>query len=190
MALYNIIKIFRYFGLLAAISGWITIFTSIYFNPWFVFVRDAFSDLGGQDANMPWIYNFGLMITGLIIILYSFSQLYDSMNRIEAYASGFTTLTGVFLILIGFFPSGTRLHIFVSTWFFIQGDLAILTWGIGLLYRGYRRLGLFFTLLGLVAPLIGFGLNWPSAATVEAFGVLVMDIWIIGMLRVHEILGV
>jgi len=31
-------------------------------------------------------------------------------------------------MLIGIFPSGTRPHTFVSTWFFIQGDLAIIIW--------------------------------------------------------------
>ena len=188
MKLSIVTKILRYFGFAAAISGWVVIFVSISFNPWFVFVRDAFSDLGGPDANMPWIYNYGLVFTGILIILYSFAQLGDSLNKIEAYASGYTTLMGIFLILIGIFPSGTRPHIFVSTWFFIQGDLAILTWGIGLLVRGWRRLGSTLVILSILSPIIGFGIEWPSAATVEAFGIIVLDIWIILMSRVHRIL--
>jgi len=188
MTVESIIKPLRYTGLIAALSGWITIFTAISVNPWFVFTRDAFSDLGAPDANMPWIYNYGLIITGLIIILYSIPQLYDSMNRIESFASAYTSVTGIFLILIGVFPSGTRPHVFVSTWFFIQGDLTILLWGIGLLIRGWKKLGLFFLLMSIIAGVIGFTVDWPSAATAEAFGVVVLDIWILGMLKVHKIL--
>jgi len=181
-------NILRFFGILAAILGWIVIFISISVNPWFIFIRDAFSDLGGPNANMPWIYNYGLIITGLIIFLYSFAQLSDSTNKVESFASGYTSLMGIFLMLIGIFPSGTRPHIFVSTWFFIQGDLSILTWGIGLVIRRWMKIGLIFIIIGIISPLIGFGVEWPSAATVEAFGIIILDIWIIGMLKVHRII--
>ena len=181
-------NLFRLFGLFAAISGWITIFVSISYNPWFVFTRDAFSDLGGERTLYPWIYNYGLIITGFIIILYSIVQLYDSVNRVEAFGSGYTSIMGIFLMLIGIFPSGTRPHIFVSTWFFIQGDLAIIIWGIGMILRGLKKLGVFILVLGLVSPIIGFGVDWPSAATAEAFGVIVLDIWILAMLKIHKII--
>ena len=112
----------------------------------------------------------------------------DSRNRVEAYASGFTTLMGIFLALIGVFPSGTKPHVFISTWFFIQGDLAILTWGAGLLARGWRRIAIFLLTLAVASPLIGFGVDWPSAAVAEAFGIVVLDIWVFTMLKVHGLI--
>jgi len=184
----NIVKALRFFGILAALTAWAVIFLSISVNPWFIFTRDAFSDLGGPNANMPWIYNYGLIITGLIIILYSFAQLNDSTNKIESFASGYTSLMGIFLMLIGIFHSGTKPHVFISTWFFIQGDLAILIWGIGLAIRKWGRLGAIFILMSLISPIIGFAIKWPSAATVEAFGIIILDIWMIGMLKVHRLI--
>jgi len=84
-----------------------------------------------EGANMPWIYNYGLITTGLVIMLYSAYLVYSSRGRLEAVGSGYVFIGGIFLALIGFFPGGTRPHIFVSTYFFVQMGLAILAMGLG-----------------------------------------------------------
>ncbi len=89
-------------------------------------------------------------------------------------------------MLIGIFLMETRLHTFISTWFFIQGDLAIIIWGIGIILRGLKKLGIFILVLGLISPIIEFGVDWPSATTAEAFGVIVLDIWMLAMLNIHK----
>ena len=48
-------KLFRFIGLVAAVLAWIVILLSIHHNPWFVFTKHAFSDLGGPGAEKPWI---------------------------------------------------------------------------------------------------------------------------------------
>jgi hypothetical membrane protein len=53
----------RYSGIIAVILAWVVIAVSISVNPWFVFTKNAFSDLGGPYATDPWIYNYGLIIT-------------------------------------------------------------------------------------------------------------------------------
>lgn len=175
-----------YSGVLAAIFAWIIIFACISINPWFVFTRDAFSDLGAPEANSPWLYNYGLIITGLIIIIYSLKQVEGSRNRIETMAATFLFVAGIFLMLIGINPAGTKPHNFVSTWFFLQADMAIFTWGIGLLVRKWKDLGTVFTLMGSLGPIIAALIDWPSAATIEAYGIIIIDIWVILMLKVHR----
>jgi len=180
----RLLKILRYSGVVAAVVAWIVIFTCISLNPWFIFTEHAFSDLGAPDANMPWIYNYGLILTGAVMLLYSVYQVEKAENNIEAVGGGFTFIAGLFLMLIGLFPSGTRPHTFVSTWFFLQADMAILTWGLGLIRRGEKRYSYIFVAMGIISPLIGFLIDWPSAATVEAFGIVVIDVWVLLMLKI------
>jgi hypothetical membrane protein len=101
------------------------------------------------------------------------------MNKLESMGSSFIFIAGIFLILIGIYPSGTDPHVFVSTWFFLQADLAIIVWGLGLIYRNARNIGYFFTAMGILGPIIAMMVDWPSAATVEAYGIVIIDIWVI-----------
>ncbi len=86
-------------GLASALGGWLVILVAISRNPWFVFTRDAFSDLGNPLANDPWIFNYGMMINGLLIILYSLYLIEVSFNKAGTVGGGFTTITGIFLML-------------------------------------------------------------------------------------------
>ncbi|WP_243676060.1 DUF998 domain-containing protein [Vulcanisaeta distributa] len=139
-----------YTGIIAAVLAWLFIAISISVNPWFIFTKNAFSDLGGPYAtDPPWIYNYGLIITSVFVDLYSINLLLVSRNKVEDFASAFVFIAGLFLALIGIYhEGGTRPHVFVSTWFFTQMDMALITWGgIGSLMAKDRRLGLFSLLL-------------------------------------------
>ena len=174
----NAKQFLTYTGVIAAALAWLFIAISISVNPWFVFTRNAFSDLGGPHATDPWIYNYGLITTSIFVDLYSINLLLISRNKVEDFASAFVFIAGLFLALIGIYHEGTRPHVFVSTWFFAQMDMALITWGIGSLMTRDRRLGLFSLLLGIVAPLIALVIPWPSAATEEAYGIVVIDLWV------------
>ncbi len=175
----NIKQFLTYTGVIAAVLAWLFIVISISVNPWFVFTRNAFSDLGGPYATDPWIYNYGLITTSVFVDLYSINLLLISRNKIEDFASAFVFIAGLFLALIGIYHAGTRPHVFVSTWFFTQMDMALITWGgVGSLIARDRRLGLFSLLLGVIAPAIALIIPWPSAATEEAYGIVVIDLWV------------
>ncbi|MGC8607065.1 MAG: DUF998 domain-containing protein [Vulcanisaeta sp.] len=167
-----------YTGMVAAVLAWLFIIISIIVNPWFVFTKNAFSDLGGPHATDPWIYNYGLIITSIFIVLYSINLLLISRNKVENFASAFVFVAGIFLALIGIYHAGTRPHVFVSTWFFAQMDMALITWGIGSLMAKDRVLGSFSLILGIIAPIIALIVPWPSAATEEAYGIAVIDSWV------------
>jgi len=172
-----LLRIWRYTGIMAAAIAWIFISISIYVNPWFDLWRDALSDLGVEGANMPWIYNYGLITTGLVIMLYSAYLVYSSRGRLEAVGSGYVFIGGIFLALIGFFPGGTRPHIFVSTYFFVQMGLAILAMGLGTWGREriYSRICIAIFVLMLLGTLV----DWPSAAAIEVYETILLDIWVL-----------
>lgn len=177
----------RYMGLAAAVLAWIVIAVSISVNPWFDLFEHALSDLGGPQASSPWIYNLGLIAVALVVLIYSIYLVYVSTNKMEVVGSAFLVIAAIFLALIGVFPAGTRPHTFVSTWFFIQMDLAIACWGIGLVLRGVIRVGYLFITLALVSPILALAIDWPSIAVQEIFGILIIDLYVVSLyLWVHR----
>jgi len=147
-------------------------------NPWWSFWRHAFSDLGGPRAADPWIYNAGMVSLGAMVSLFSLGLLASSRSRGAAFASGLFFVSGLFLALIGVYPSGTRPHTFVSTWFYVQFYMASLALGLALLREGRRAPGAALLLLGATPLPLGYlidaAVGWPSVAVLEYAGALFM----------------
>lgn len=175
----------KYSGLAAALTAWGTFAYTISVNPWFMFTANAFSDLGGSGAFHPGVYNIGMMASGFLVLLYSLRCIEDAVNKLETVGGAFLAVAGTFLVFIGIYPSGTEAHGFVSFWFFAQANLAIMAWGLGLLLRGEKELGLVVSGLGFVSPVVAYLVPWPSTAMLEAFGIVVMNLWVVFMQRVH-----
>jgi len=161
---------------------WLVAIISISQNTWFIFDVHAFSHLGAPDATSPWLYNYGLIICGALAVLYSIFITLDSENKFETTGGAFLFVAGVFLALIGVFHSGVPEHGFVTAWFFIQIDIAILAWGVG---RGWRRYGIVVLAMGTLGPLFACVIDWPSAALVDAYGIVLINAWLVLMQRVH-----
>ncbi|MFZ8854842.1 MAG: hypothetical protein ACO2OQ_01600, partial [Thermofilaceae archaeon] len=81
---------------------------------------------------------------------------------------------GIFLALIGAYPSSTRPHTFVSTWFYAQSFLATLALAVALLHERRRGPGVALLLLSLTPLLLAYLVEalvgWPSVAALEYFG--------------------
>lgn len=174
----------EYAGIIAGIFAWVIIILSILMNPWFMFFTDALSDLGGPKANNPFIYNYGLIITAIIAIIYSVYLLIISKNKIQSMGSSFFSVASIFLALIGIFHEGYSYHGFVSVWFFFQSGLSITIWGLGLWTDNTRQIGIIVLILGVFGTFLGFTLPWPSAAVAESYGIILIDIWAIIMFKV------
>lgn len=184
----GILRLLILLGPLAAAAGWLVIGVSWWLNRgWFVYTRDAFSDLGGSESCCPQVYNYGLMIVGALVALHGVGAAMAAATRSGVTGGAYMALAGVFLALIGVFPSGTRPHVFVSTWFFVQADLALLL----LLWEAYRVRRDAWSLAGLalavlafpVAGLVGVAVGWPSAAVLETYGVLIIDVGVLAGAR-------
>ena len=63
----------------------------------------------------------------------------------------------------------------------MQSLLAILAWGAGFVFDGRKRTGLVLLLLGVVSTIVAVLVPWPSTAAIEAFGIVVIDVWTIVM---------
>jgi len=179
-------KVLRFSGVIAAVLAWFVIGLAIYYNSWFVFTRDALSDLGGPNANVPWVYNYGLIITAIFVVLYSVYLILDAKNKMEVVGGAFVAIAGIFLALIGVYYAGTRPHVFVSTWFFVQMDLAMLIYSLGLLFERLKVYGFLLIVMSVIGPVVALLVKWPSAATLEVFGIIIIDLWVFLMIGVHR----
>ena len=171
------------FGYLAIVFAWIIIGISWYINrSWFRFLGNAFSDLGSNRAFHPEVYNVGLIITGILLIIYSAYLYLVSEHKMETVGSAFAFIAGIFLMFIGIFHEGTKPHAFVSSWFFAQMDLSIIATGLGMMLRGFKA-GKAILGIGVLAPtafiVIAFTVGWPSVASGEAFGIAAIDLAVI-----------
>ncbi len=149
---------------------------------WFIFTEHAFSDFGKTGkACCPWLYNYGLIVLGTLMTLYGVGLAISVKEKLEAIGASHIALAGVFLALIGLFPAGTRHHVFVSTWFFAQSYIGLLLF---LSSTSRRHKASKYTLAIILASIpIGLILEatigWPSAATLEAYGAIIISIGVI-----------
>lgn len=156
----------RYSGIAGGIVYWLFVAWSIRGNGWFSFFHNALSDLGDPSkASSPWIYNYGLIVTSLFVLAFAIYLILSAKNKLQTVGGAYITISAIFLALIGVFHGGTRPHVFVSTYFFVQFFLGALVYGAG---SENREVKYGSTLIFLLA-LFGTFINWPSVALEETY---------------------
>lgn len=174
-------------GISVIVFAWAVIGLSMYLNPWFSPTHGALSDLGGGTLSAnghpapsyPYVYNVGLMITGILIMILSSIAISLSGNKVETVGESFFIIAGLFLALIGIYHEGTYPHDFVSIWFFMIATGAYFVIGISMLKGKIRKFGAAITAIVPAAWIIYAIVPWQSTAEDEIFGVVVIDILII-----------
>ncbi|UCH71671.1 MAG: DUF998 domain-containing protein [Thermoplasmatales archaeon] len=113
-------------GILILIVFLTSLFLSIQQAPWFSWTENAISDLGKQDA-VPSIFNNGLIVTGILLLLFSVGL---SKELKERHASPlFFGLSSIFLIGVGLIPLPSIYHVLVSVLFFVAFTYAFFAFG-------------------------------------------------------------
>ncbi len=181
-SLTPILKVIRFFGVLALMIGWLTIIASISLNPWFSITRNALSDLGAVDVKYNFVFNYGLGAASIFAIVYSFYLLARLSGKLTALASSLFLLGAIHLLLIALFPEGTYPHLFVSLEFFILMGVSILILGVAFLMTPWKRgLGVTFTLMSVLGFLMAASIPWPSIGALEVFAISLITVWAILM---------
>ncbi len=161
----------KYSGILAGLVYWLFVAWSISRNHWFSFFHNALSDLGDPaKATSPWIYNYGLMVSGLLVFLFSIYLIAASGNKLQTVGGAYISISALFLALIGVFHGGTRPHVFVSTYFFVQFFLGAILYGVGSGRKALRYGSVLIFLLALLGRLP----HWPSVALGETYEIILV----------------
>lgn len=174
-------------GISVIIFAWIVIGLSAYLNPWFNPTQGALSDLGGGNPTAnghpapayPYVYNYGLIITGILIMILSSLAISLSSNKVETVGESFFIIAGLFLALIGIYHEGTYPHDFVSIWFFMIATASYFVIGASMILGKARKYGISLLVAVPMAWVIYAIVPWQSTAEDEIFGVIVIDILII-----------
>ena len=164
----------RYSGILGGFAYWLFVAWSISRNRWFSIFHNALSDLGDPSkATSPWIYNCGLIVTSFFVFLFSLYLILESKDKLQTVGGAYVSISAIFLALIGIFHGGTRPHVFVSTYFFVQFFLGAILYGLG---SGRKALRYGSVLISFLA-LFGTFLHWPSVALGETYEIALIMVF-------------
>ena len=122
----KIVKFSGACGILVLFVFLTSLFFSIQQAPLFSWTDNAISELGKQNA-VPFIFNNGLIITGILLLLFSIGLLKEIKNRFVSPL--FFILSSIFLIGVGLIPLPRIEHVYLSGMFFGAFGYAFFAFG-------------------------------------------------------------
>ncbi len=178
-------------GIVTPIVAFACILTSIVSYPQFNWTNNALSDLGVVDGITGPIFNFGLIIAGVLALIFATFGLFTFLGKssLGKVGSGFFTASTIALICIGIFNENfSPTHYIVSVAFFMLAPLGlfILTCAF---YRNHQRgIAAFTVAIGAIAALawiLQFTLNYvPNVAIPETISALAISVWAIVLAKI------
>ena len=170
------VRLLGWLGFIAPVVGFAFIFLAIQTAPWFSWTGNALSDLG-VDGVTASIFNYGLMVTAVIIAAFSMGlKGFTGSNQVGWIGSTLFLLAAVFLFFIGVFPeTAGRIHFYFSVAFFVTLSLTVMVLSAYTLRQGMKGEGTTMLAAGLVSAMI-WTLNWDGIAIPEAVSALMMAV--------------
>ncbi len=173
-------------GVVTPLIELLVIILLIQLNPWWVITKNAISDLGNisnPKVKYPFLLDISIIVTGIAMLYFSVGLI-----RVEKSVGEIIFTIGiVFLILIGLFPEGTRIHWPVSLLFFVLTSMGIFVFGIEKILNKNLRMGITsisLFVLGWLLALISMNM-FSGVAIAELIGIILLISWI--LIRVKEI---
>ena len=166
----DLLKISGISGIIAPLIAFTLILLAIAYSPDFSWTENALSDLGVQEGVTAVLFNTGLTITGVLIILFAtglFKFLQENLlGRIGAFVF---VLDAFALVAIGVFPENVKpIHFYASVTFFTLLPIAIFFLGVSFLRGPNMKLGFFTFIAAIIAAVVwtipfGKGVAIPEA---------------------------
>ena len=147
-------------GYLIPIIAYSMIFIAISMAPWFTWQGNALSDLGAHPGSDV-IFNTGLMISGILFVIYSVGLLLNFKEFLDRVGALILIFAGISLFNIGLFPeTAGHIHWQVSVMFFVSLPFGILFVSLGHIKKDKALIitGIFV----FIASLIIWSFPWAS----------------------------
>ncbi len=149
-----------YFGIVFPILAYASIFLAIYNAPWFSWYSNALSDLGVYPASSG-IFNSGLIIAGLLYMIFSLSLLVERKTYLWRIGTLLLSFDAVSLMLVGVFPENVKFyHGFFALMYFILFPVSFIFMGLSMIKSNHRT-GFLFILSAILGLAIWF-IPWRS----------------------------
>jgi hypothetical membrane protein len=170
-------------GMLTPVIAFMFISLSIDSSPEFSWMENALSDLGVMPSVTSVLFNYGLIISGILGFIFAtslFGVLRESMRGLGG--ALFFALACLALIAIGVFPENVRfVHYFASVAFFVLLIGSLGRMGVAFWLMRQKRLAVFTLLLAVVAAapwLLLFLVRYVSGlATPELVSAIAGGVW-------------
>ncbi|QTA38275.1 DUF998 domain-containing protein [Thermosipho ferrireducens] len=167
-------KSLKFLGLLSITMFFVGVFISVYFNEWFNLSQYTFSKLGNSYlATYPWIFSFFVIVGGVFMTFYGLVLIRKSIEKLRIIGGAYVLLSGIFMILVGVFPDGTKPHDFVAL-------MTFLIFYAGMMVYGFKSSDKVFQVSSVaifITIIIVLVYNpFPSTGYLEIFGLLLVVI--------------
>jgi len=180
-----LLKIAGISGILAPILAFACIALAITSYPQFSWTENALSDLGVVEGVTATIFNYGLIVSGILAVLFAlglFQFLHETtVGRIGAFIFILATFA---LISIGVFPENVKpAHYYASVAFFVLALTSMIVVDVAFLLMAKVKMGL-FTFLAAVFAAVVWAIQWTvrfgsNVAIPEALSALSASVWTI-----------
>ncbi|MCJ7424066.1 DUF998 domain-containing protein [Candidatus Bathyarchaeota archaeon] len=174
-------------GIITPIVAFTCIILAVSYYPPFSWTDNALSDLGIKDWPTATLFNAGLIISGILALVFV-SGLHIFLKEKALGKSGvfLFLLAALALIAIGFFPEDLGpMHFYASVAFFLLFPISMLINATALSLSGKTKTGLFTLLAALVAA-SAWIIQWtvefgPNVAIPETISAISASAWMVAL---------
>ena len=172
-------------GVAAVAVSFSAILLSTLLAPWFSWTGNALSELGAPGEPYSWLFNWGLMVGGVLGSAFVLRVGVDSEGWAGRVGSAVLCWATLSLFAIGLFPVGTDLHGPASVSFFVSLTYGLVAHGSADALAGRVRTGVAGVWLGMLNAtawlawaLVAAGGSAPGVAIPEFVGALAIAGWV------------
>lgn len=179
----NWLKISGICGILTPIVAFTCILLAINYSPEFSWTENALSDLGVQEGVTAPLFNYGLIISGILTLIFASELFIFLSDKLSGRIGAFILILDAFaLTAIGIFPENAKpMHYYASVAFFVLLPIAAFVIGATFLLMAKVKMGLFTFLAAIVAAavwIIQFSIRFVSGVAIpEAVSALSASMW-------------
>ena len=179
------LRIAGIFGVISPLLTLSLVFLAIHSYEPFDWELNALSDLGIVSGNTMYLFNFGLIIGGVLCLFFALGlYLIFENNKLGRIGSFFFFLACFFLIAIGLFPENVwPIHFIVSVVFFLFLPISLFLISLSFYFDKQLSWAFFTVLIAAIAAMpwiLYFSTNFFKAVAIpEIISGLAASIWII-----------
>lgn len=150
------LKISGVCGVLAPIIAFAFVLSAIASHSQFSWLDNALSDLGVVDGATAVLFNLGLIISGVLTLIFSVGLFMLLHNKVLGFAGNLLlAVDALALALIGIFPESARpMHYYASVAFFALFPISILLICAEFLSSSRKKMGLFTFVTAAFAAIV------------------------------------
>ncbi len=119
-----------YSGLLAPLIGYVFITISLAMHDDFTLSQNSLSDLGEVGVQYNNVFNFALIISGILFLIFILGMLRKAESRVGEIGLIGLFLGAGFLMLTGIFPKGTAPHMIMAILFYSTSAGGLILFGL------------------------------------------------------------